>query len=55
MNDSLAEAHEDLYSVLNVMLIGDADPILEIWGHTDRSHSFINELAGHSLDCVFSV
>jgi len=35
MSDSLAQAHEDLYSALNVMLTGEADPILAVWSSAE--------------------
>jgi ketosteroid isomerase-like protein len=31
MSQTLSAAHDDLYSALNVMLTGDADPVLAVW------------------------
>ncbi len=35
MSDSLVAAHDELYAALNVMLSGDADPILAVWSSSD--------------------
>ncbi len=35
MSQSLSSAHDDLYSSLNVMLTGDADPVLAVWSLED--------------------
>ena len=35
MSQSLSAAHDDLYSALNAMLTGDADPVLAVWSLED--------------------
>lgn len=35
MSATLGEAHDDLYRSLNVMLEGDAGPVLAVWSNSD--------------------
>ena len=35
MSQSLSAAHDDLYAALNLMLTGDADPVLAVWSLED--------------------
>ena len=35
MNESLSQAHTELYRALNVMLTGDASPVVALWSEAD--------------------
>ncbi len=35
MSQSLTQAHEELYRALNVMLAGDAQPVVDVWSDAE--------------------
>lgn len=35
MSDSISSAHVDLYAAMNILLAGDADPVLAVWSDAD--------------------